>query len=198
MSRPSQNQRGVPLRVTVSTKPPPKEERRFLKRLDGIWHLAAPAPLSPRWLCGDGSPSAQANDGPPVIRFGERAQFHLCHAEYWDASPMPHTWIRDLARMLSPDRPIMFLAEVAHRPRSTAKSWATGHRRPPISVLKVLRETVRARGLFGLEAELDYHIRKREQEPKHRTGFWQIDPITGQNRANRFSLRRGMRKLWLR
>ena len=55
MSRPSQNQRGVPLRVTVSTKPPPKEERRFLKRLDGIWHLAAPAPLSPKWLCGDGS-----------------------------------------------------------------------------------------------------------------------------------------------
>src|SRR5262245_16811639 len=70
--------------------------------------------------------------------------------------------------------------------RSTAKSWATGHRRPPISVLKVLRETVRARGLIGLEAALDWHIRKRRLEPKHRTSFWQIDPVTGQNKANRF------------
>src|SRR5262249_30747129 len=43
------------LGVTVSTKPPHKEEGRFLKRLDGICPLAAPAPLSPRWLCGDGS-----------------------------------------------------------------------------------------------------------------------------------------------
>ena len=82
MSRPSQNQRGVPLRVTVSTKPPPKEERRFLKRLDGIWHLAAPAPLSPRWLCGDGPRSGlgllrRHPDGRPGGRADQLAQILL-------------------------------------------------------------------------------------------------------------------------
>src|SRR5215831_2649540 len=98
---------------------------------------------------------------------------------------MAHTWIRDHARVLCPDQPIMFLARLAHRPRSTAKSWATGHRRPPLSVLIALLEVVRDRQLFVLEGELDYHIRKRECEPKQRTGFCQIDPLTGRDKRNR-------------
>jgi hypothetical protein len=47
---------------------------------------------------------------------------------------MAHTWIRDIARTLSPEQPIMFLAQLARCPRATAKSWATGHRRPPLYV----------------------------------------------------------------
>ena len=50
----------------------------------------------------------------------------------------------------------------------------TGHRRPPISVLKLLRDVIRGEGT-GLEWELEYEIRKREYEPKHLTGFCQID-----------------------
>jgi hypothetical protein len=88
------------------------------------------------------------------------------------------TLIRDVMRMLSPDRPIMQLARLAGRPRPTAKSWAIGHRRPPIYILAMLREVVRDRGSAGLEPELDYEIRKREYEPKHLTGFNEIREVT--------------------
>jgi hypothetical protein len=105
---------------------------------------------------------------------------------------MAQTLIRDVMRMLSPDRPIMQLARFAGRPRPTAKAWATGHRRPPIDVLIMLREVVRDRPT-GLEGELDYEIRKREYEPKHRTGFNTIRerdgpgsvPRDGRNRRGR-------------
>src|SRR5262249_26787847 len=97
---------------------------------------------------------------------------------------MAPTLIRDVVRMLSPDRPIMLLARAGGCPRPTAKSWATGHRRPPIYVLKRLRELMRGR-TTGLEGELDYEIRRREYEPKHRTGFHQIDPVTGFDKRNR-------------
>jgi hypothetical protein len=117
---------------------------------------------------------------------------YLCREENWDASPMAWTLIRDIARTLSPDRPIIFLARLAGCPRPTAKSWATGHRRPPISVLKLLRELVQGRRT-GLEGELDYEIRRREYEPKHRTGFNLIRerdgpcsiPRDGRNRRGR-------------
>jgi hypothetical protein len=94
------------------------------------------------------------------------------------------TLIRDVVRALSPDRPIMLLTRLVGCPRPTARSWATGHRRPPISVLKLLRELVQGRRT-GLEGELDYEIRRREYEPKHRTGFNQIDPLTGFDKRNR-------------
>jgi hypothetical protein len=105
---------------------------------------------------------------------------------------MSQTLIRDLARMLSPDRPIMLLARLAGCQRPTVKAWATGHRRPPIYILAMLREVMRDRPT-GLEPELDYEIRKREHEPKHRTGFNQVRerdgpgsvPRDGRNRRGR-------------
>jgi len=105
---------------------------------------------------------------------------------------MAHTIIRDVMRMLSPDRPIMQLARLAGCPRPTAKSWATGHRRPPIYILTKLREVVRDRPT-GLEGELDYEISKREFQPKLRTGFNEIRerdgpgsiPRDGRNRRGR-------------
>src|SRR5690348_12340443 len=97
---------------------------------------------------------------------------------------MAQTLIREAARALSP-RPIMMLAELGRCPRPTAKSWATGYRRPKVVILELLRDAVQARGLTGLARELDHHIRQREWEPRHRSGFWLIDPITRQNKANR-------------
>jgi hypothetical protein len=97
---------------------------------------------------------------------------------------MAQTLIRDAARALSPDRTIVILARLGGCPRPTAKSWATGHRRPPIYVLKLLRELMRGRRT-GLEGELDCEIRRREYEPKRLTGFCQIDPLTGVDKRNR-------------
>ena len=87
-------------------------------------------------------------------------------------------------RALSPDRPIKLLTQLARCPRATARSWVTGHRRPPIYVLKLLRVVIRGEGT-GLELELEYEIRKRENEPRHLTGFCQIDPATGRDKRNR-------------
>src|SRR5438128_1363772 len=107
---------------------------------------------------------------------------------------MAWTLIRDAARALSPDRPIMLLSRLSGRPRPTVKSWATGHRRPPIFVLRVLRDVIQSQGRrTGLEGELDYEIRRREYEPKHRTGFNLIRerdgpgsiPRDGRNRLGR-------------
>jgi hypothetical protein len=78
----------------------------------------------------------------------------------------------------------MQLARLAGRPRPTAKAWATGHRRPPIYILTKLRDVVQGRRT-GLEGELDYEIRKREYEPRHRTGFNMIDPLTDRDKRNR-------------
>jgi hypothetical protein len=97
---------------------------------------------------------------------------------------MAWTLIRDVMRLLSPDRPIMQLARLGGCPRPTAKSWATGHRRPPLDVLRAIREVARDHRT-GLEHELEYEIRKREYEPKHLTGFCQIDPLTGRDKRNR-------------
>jgi|SRR6516225_6837494 hypothetical protein len=106
---------------------------------------------------------------------------------------MAWTLIRDIARMISHDRPIALLARLGGCPRATAKSWATGHRRPPIYVLKWLREIERDRGWTGLGPELDCEIRKREYEPKFRSGFNEIrerdgpgsTPRDGRNRLGR-------------
>jgi hypothetical protein len=105
---------------------------------------------------------------------------------------MSYNLIRDVARRLRPDRPIMLLALLAGRPRPTVRSWVTGHRRQPIYVLKLLRDAVQGQGT-GLELELELEIRKREFEPKHRTGFNTIRerdgpgsvPRDGRNRLGR-------------
>jgi hypothetical protein len=101
---------------------------------------------------------------------------------------MTDTLIRRAARALNPDRPIMTLAGFRRSPRSTAKSWATGHRRPPIWLLKVLRAHLNARSLSTLSDGIEGLIVQRDAEEhkdKPRTGFWIIDPVTRQNKANR-------------
>jgi hypothetical protein len=99
---------------------------------------------------------------------------------------MTDTLIRRAARALNPDRPIMTLAGFRRSPRPTAKSWATGHRRPPIWLLQFLQAHLRARRL-PLADEVEGLIAHREWERKHkpRTGFWIVDPVTRQNKANR-------------
>jgi hypothetical protein len=120
---------------------------------------------------------------------------------------MARTLIRDIARVLSPDRPIMFLARLAGCPRHTAKSWATGHRRPPVAVLKTSLQAIRRRqverageatlqerqNLSGAAYELEDIIRKRSYEIKRLTGFNEIRerdgpgsiPRDGRNRRGR-------------
>ena len=110
------------------------------------------------------------------------------------AGRMSDTLIRAAARALNPDRPIMTLASLARGRRSTAKSWATGHRRPPLAVLKILRAWLgdRQAVLFRLIPELDRVIMQREYEPRRRTGFNEIRvrepgglPRDGRNRRGR-------------
>jgi hypothetical protein len=100
---------------------------------------------------------------------------------------MTDTLIRLAARALNPDRPIMTLAAFRRSPRPTAKSWATGHRRPPIWVLQFLQAHLRARQFPTLADKLEALIVQREWERKRkpRIGFWIVDPATGQNKANR-------------
>jgi hypothetical protein len=108
---------------------------------------------------------------------------------------MSDTVIRRAARALNPDRPIMTLAELPRERsstskrgrRSTAKSWANGHRRPPIAALKVLLDLLKHRRatLYQLIPELEYVIMQREREPKHASGFMVRDPLTGQDKRNR-------------
>jgi hypothetical protein len=108
---------------------------------------------------------------------------------------MSDTVIRRAACCLNPDRPIRTLARLAHGRRSTAKAWATGHRRPSIYKLKILRDLLKDRqaSLLQLIPELDLMIMKREIEPTHRTGFNEIRerdgpgsvPRDGRNRLGR-------------
>jgi hypothetical protein len=101
---------------------------------------------------------------------------------------MTDTLIRRAARALNPDRPIITLAGLRRSPRPTAKSWATGHRRPPIWVLQFLQAHLHARRLSPLADDIEALIMQRdreEREDKPRTGFWIVDPATGLNKANR-------------
>jgi hypothetical protein len=98
---------------------------------------------------------------------------------------MAWTLIRDVMRLLSPDRPIVQLARLGGCPRPTAKSWATGHRRPSVGILKAALEAIRERQtgradvakleerqtISGLAYELEDMIRKRSYETRHLTGF---------------------------
>ena len=103
--------------------------------------------------------------------------------------------IRSAARALNPDKPIRTLASLVHCPRPTAKAWANGHRRPPVVVLKILRDLLKNRqaALLQLIDALEYVIMQREREPKHRTGFNLIDPLTGMDRRNRLGRPRRVR-----
>ena len=110
---------------------------------------------------------------------------------------MAWTLIRDVARLLSPDRPIMLLARLGGCSRATAKSWVTGHRRPPIYVLRLLRDMAESQARrAGLLGEIDHELSKREHEPpwkRRGPGFMEIrerdgrgtPPRDGRNRRGR-------------
>ena len=100
----------------------------------------------------------------------------------------PHddfNFVRWAARELSPDQPIKFLAELAHCPSPTAKSWYSGHRRAPIWFLQRLHDQAQDRQLRDLAGQLDYHIQQREREPPRARGFMLRDPATGMDKRNR-------------
>jgi hypothetical protein len=92
---------------------------------------------------------------------------------------MPETIGRASARALDLGRPIKVLA--GRSSRSTAKSWATGRRRPPIVRLKILRDLLKDRqaAISGLIYQLDYDITQREREPKLRRGLTKFANATG-------------------
>ena len=100
---------------------------------------------------------------------------------------MSDTIIRRVAVALNSSRPIIGLAEMTRCPRATARSWTSGHRRPPIAILKLLQHELRRRQeeLLALIPELDHIVMKREHEPRHRTGFCMIDPTTGLDKRNK-------------
>jgi hypothetical protein len=65
---------------------------------------------------------------------------------------MANTAIRTAGRILSPSRSIMVIAELAHCPRSTVKSWVQGRRRPPVEVLRMARKPGNSRHTDGFDA----------------------------------------------
>jgi hypothetical protein len=95
------------------------------------------------------------------------------------------TLVRWAARELSPDQPKKFLADLAHCPPPTAKSWYSGHRRAPIWFLQRLHDQAQDRRFWDLAGQLEYYIQQREREPMHARGFMLRDPATGMDRRNR-------------
>jgi hypothetical protein len=100
---------------------------------------------------------------------------------------MSDTVIRRAALALNPHRPTMTLAALGSGRRSTAKSWATGRRRPSIAKLKILLEWLKERRavLYQLIPELEDLIMLREREPPRARGFMLRVPATGMDRRNR-------------
>jgi hypothetical protein len=94
-------------------------------------------------------------------------------------------FVRYAAREIDPKRPVKLLVRLAHRPRPTAKAWYSGRRRPPIWILKRLRDVARDQRYSDLSQRLAYHLEQREREPKHARGFMMRDPLTGQDKRNR-------------
>jgi hypothetical protein len=93
-------------------------------------------------------------------------------------------FVRWAARELSPNQPKKFLADLAHCPPPTAKSWYSGHRRAPIWLLQRLRDVAQDRQLRDLAGQLDDHLQQREREPPRARGFMIRDPVTGLDKRN--------------
>jgi hypothetical protein len=68
-------------------------------------------------------------------------------------------WIQEIAHAINPARPVVFLVELTGRP--TVKSWRSGRRRAPLSVLTRLRDEAEFRKLHSLVQQFDYLIRRR-------------------------------------
>src|SRR5215472_5706913 len=100
----------------------------------------------------------------------------------------PDSTIVDTAvGLLFPAAPNSSLGRATGVAKSTARSWRR-HRRPPMTALKLLRTELQRRGAecFSTLRELEILIAKREGEPPRRRGFFVVDPLTGQNKQNRF------------
>jgi hypothetical protein len=143
------------------------------------------------WRCGGSKAIMRSGWLSGNFNFLQRgSRNHLFPGLNWNASlggRMSANVIRRAARVLNPDRPITALALLTRAPRSTVKSWATGHRRPPIVTLEILRDLLKNRqaALFKLIPELEQVISQREREPKHASGFMIRDPLTGKDKRNR-------------
>jgi peroxiredoxin len=94
-------------------------------------------------------------------------------------------FVRWAAREISPKQPKKFLADLAHCPPPTAKSWDSGHRRAPIWFLQRLHDQAQDRRLGDVAGQLAWHIQQREREVRHPRGFEVRDPVTGMDKRNR-------------
>jgi hypothetical protein len=95
--------------------------------------------------------------------------------------------ITSLASLVSPA-----LSALTGRPKPTVRSWRSARRREPAQVLSLIRAELQSRGseIFSLLREFDIELARREGEPPRQRGFFVVDPLTGQNRQNRASVRR--------
>jgi hypothetical protein len=93
--------------------------------------------------------------------------------------------VRDLARMLSPDKPIKMLMGWRRIPRSTVRAWCTGRRRPPTWVLNHFRHLMWLRGETERVQQLDHLIRQRRGEPRRCSGFCVVKERDGPGSPHR-------------
>ena len=84
-------------------------------------------------------------------------------------------FVKAAAYLLSPTSPAAYIADLTGRPKNTARSWMSGHRRPPVEVLKAIRQALQARGAEIGSLWSDYNDRlipRREYEPVKQRGFF--------------------------
>jgi Helix-turn-helix len=76
--------------------------------------------------------------------------------------------LREAARLLFPATPNYALAKALGHKRSTVRSWLSGHRRPPVEVLRQVQELVRLRQIACSDCvqDLGLLVQKREWEPR--------------------------------
>ena len=84
--------------------------------------------------------------------------------------------LREACRCLWPDRQAAGLAALVGCPKSTARAWLSGHRRPPPSTLHRVIHALHERAAIcsTVEAFLQSELAAREREPIRRTGWAEI------------------------
>jgi hypothetical protein len=90
------------------------------------------------------------------------------------------------ARLLFGATPNAGLIRVVGRPRATVRSWISGRRRPPVIILKVVRDLLRQLAIDACvtAAELDIAIMRREGEPKPLRGCCAVGEDKHRRRGN--------------
>ena len=89
--------------------------------------------------------------------------------------------------------------EILGRPKmawATAQCWRSERSRMPAADAERLAIFIRSRSEHGLALakELEDYVALRRAEPKRLTGFFVVDPVTGQSRQNRVGRRRSTAK----